>query len=149
MMDRRRALVKMCAAMIGVVSSSSSAFGSILRGNLAGSQSAISSIAPKEATDDAFDDRLRSDIARIAPRANSEEGVPVILACENLVTSKTSSKAKSVQLTTFNAAVVAEFRKNAEAWGRVRPNPAEADVAKLIQILAYRDFASGEMERRP
>ena len=34
---------------------------------------------------DSADDRLRNDLSRLAGRVYSEEGIPMVLACENLV----------------------------------------------------------------
>ena len=149
MINRRGALRAMSVVVIGAVGSSSSAFARILRWGVSGSRGAVLGVQPQGAADGAIDDRLRKDIARLAPRADSEAGVPVILACENLVSHETSQKVNPVRLTTFNTALVSEFRQNAKAWERIQPNAPDTDVAKLIQILAYRDFADGGMERRP
>ena len=78
----------------------------------------------------------------VAPRAYSEEGVPVFLACENLLTVATS-QSRPVTLTPFNAAVASDFRQRAEAWQRSHPDATADDVAKLIEALAERDFAAG------
>ena len=96
---------------------------------------------------DAVDDRLRQDLARLAPRAYSEEGIPVFLACEDLVADGTSQKS-TVMLTPFNTAFASEFRKNAAAWQRIHPDATDSDVAKLIEVLADRDFANGGTEHK-
>ena len=46
-------------------------------------------------------------------------------------------------LTPFNATFAADLRKNAEAWQRIYPHATDADVGKLIEVLADRDFAGG------
>lgn len=78
------------------------------------------------------DDQLRKDLA---PHEYSEEGIPVFLACEDLT--------KRPALTPLNAAVASEMRSNAEAMQRIKPDVAPDDVAKLIEVLAHRDFARG------
>ncbi len=118
---------------------------------LAMSATAVAGIRPfhttwlrllQTAAPESIDDRLRKDIARLGPREYSEEGIPVFLACENLA----ASKSASVKLTAFNAALAAEFRKNAAAWQRIKPDAPDADVAKLIEVLAERDFSNGGKE---
>ena len=83
----------------------------------------------------------------MATRADSEEGVPVFLACVNLVVDKSSQKAPQGKVTKLNAAVVSEFRETAAAWERIQPNSPEGDVGKVIQILAERDFSNGGTEQ--
>ena len=145
MMNRRGALAAMAAATCGAVSSSA-AIARILR-SPQGVTSAAASTLPNGALKDAVDERLRKDLARLAPREYSEEGIPVFLACEDLVTEKTTPNAART-LTPFNAALAADFRKNAEAWQRIHPEPPNADVAKIIEVLADRDFADGGKEYR-
>jgi peptidoglycan/xylan/chitin deacetylase (PgdA/CDA1 family) len=84
------------------------------------------------ASKDDVEDRLRKDLA---PHEYSEEGIPVFLACEDLT--------KRPALTPLNAAVASEMRRNAQAMQRVKPDVEGGDVAKLIEVLAQRDFARG------
>lgn len=90
-----------------------------------------------------IDDRLRADLARLAPRVYSEEGIPVLLACENLVPSKDAHKPAKVTLTALNAAFASALHRNAEAFQRIRPDAQAKDVAPLIEVLADRDFTHG------
>ena len=99
-----------------------------------------SSSAPAKTT---LDDLLREDLARLAPRAYSEEGIPVFLACENLVADKTSRAPGKVALTPTNTALASAVHRNAEAWQRIRPDAQGKDVAQLIEVLADRDFTRG------
>ena len=96
-----------------------------------------------------IDDRLRKDIARLKPRVYSEDGIPVFLACENLVPVKASQTPAKVELTAMNSALASAFHRNAEAWQRIRPDAKPGEVAQLIEVLADRDFTNGgsEMER--
>ena len=96
---------------------------------------------------DAFDDRLRKDVARLSPRVYSEEGIPVFLACENLV--HTSHEPATVALTPMNKALASALERNAEAWQRIRPDAQAKEVAQLIEVLAYRDFTQGGTTEEP
>ena len=150
MLSRRRVLLGFTTAAIGAWGSSGHALVRMLGWSSASSQAAGTQPTDTENPENAaVDDRLRQDLARIASRADSEEGVPVILACEDWFAEQTSHRAAPAQLTLFNLAFASELRTNAAAWERLRPNPAETDVATLVQILAYRDFDSGRLEQRP
>ncbi len=151
MMNRRGALAAMAAATFGAVPSGA-ALVRLLQSGQAQTQGAASGNPAsgnltKDPVKDAIDERLRQDLARLAPRANSEEGVPVLLACEDLVVDKPSQKS-TVTLTAFNAALASDFRKTSEAWQRIHPDAADTDVAKLIEVLAVRDFANGGTEQK-
>ena len=138
MMNRRKALVAIAAAT-GSAVSSKAALARLLESGQAHHESP-SGAPPKEAIS-AVDARLREDLARLAPRAYSEEGIPVFLACEDLVRDGTSRQPAA--LSRFNAAFAADLRKNAEAWQRIHPDATDADIGKLIEVLADRDFAGG------
>jgi hypothetical protein len=127
MINRRELLVRVGAATLSAATASTSALAELL--NDAAAQS--------------VDERLRQDLARLTPRANSEEGVPVFLACLNLVADKSTHKVPPVQLTPLNRTVAAEFRQVAAAWERIRPNSPASDVAEVIVVLADRDFSNG------
>ena len=139
MMNRRRALVAIAVAT-GSAVSSKAALARLLESGQAHHDA--SSGAQREDAVNEVDVRLREDLARLAPRAYSEEGIPVFLACEDLVSNRTS-RHFAATLTPFNAALAADLRKNAEAWQRIHPDATDADIAKLIEVLADRDFAGG------
>ncbi len=139
MMNRRMALVAIAAATGGAVSSRA-AFAGLLESGQA-QHDAPPGAPPKEAVTE-VDVRLREDLARLGSRAYSEEGIPVFLACEDLVPYR-ASRQSAASLTPFNAAFAADLRKNAEAWQRIHPDATDADVGKLIEVLADRDFAGG------
>ena len=103
--------------------------------------------APCAEPNEVIDDRLSRDIARMAFRADSEEGVPVLLACINQVVGRSVSKAAAVKLVPWNAQIAGEIRQDAAAWQRIRPNCPVSDVAHLIQVVAQRDISAGGMER--
>lgn len=138
MMNRRKALGLMAttaAGGFGIMNSKLNAFGQAAAGNPQPS--------PND-TSQADDDSLRKDLARMAPRADSEEGVPVLLACQDLVAEK-----KWARTTATNAAIAAEFRRTAAAWQRLKPAAPVTDVGNLIQVLADHDFAQGGREQAP
>ena len=104
--------------------------------------------AAEAPSSDTIDDRLRADLARLAPRIYSEEGIPVFLACVNLVPAKTSQPAPKVSLTPLSAALASTLHRNAEAYQRIRPGAEAKDIAPLIEVLADRDFSRGETTER-
>ena len=82
---------------------------------------------------------LRDDLARMgSPHEYSEEGVPVVLACVDLVAELAGKKGASA--TPFSAQIASDLRRYADEWQRLHPDAMESDAAKLIQILAERDF---------
>ena len=85
---------------------------------------------------------LRDDLARMSsPHELSEEGVPVFLACVDVVAEKAGKKGPSP--TPFSAQIASDLRLYGDAWRRLHPDAQEGDVAKLINVLAERDFARG------
>jgi hypothetical protein len=79
MMNRRNALGVLAATAVGGLGSSRSKLGAFLQAAGGTAQ------APADATAASADEQLRKDLARMAPRADSEAGVPVLLACQDLV----------------------------------------------------------------
>ena len=141
MMNRRGALAAMAAATFGAVPASAALAG-LLPTDPAQTDGAASGNPPKGAAQDAVEERLGQDVARLAPRAYSEEGVPVFLACENLEADK-ALRGPKVELTPFNTSVASDFRKTAEAWQRIHPDAPDTDISKVIEVLADRDFTNG------
>ena len=84
----------------------------------------------------------------MSKRANSEAGVPVLLACVDLAPLKGTNKPPVPQLSPWNKTVTAQFKQTVAAWERVNPKPQEGDVGKVIQVLATRNFASSGGERQ-
>jgi len=133
MISRRGAMLSISAAALTGIRPLQVTWTRILQSD------ATSSQAPQAAKDNeqqTLDDRLRKDTA---PHEYSEEGIPVFLACVNLAAKKNTP----IKLTPFNVALAAELRKNAAAWMRIKPEAPADDVAKLIEVLATRDFANG------
>jgi peptidoglycan/xylan/chitin deacetylase (PgdA/CDA1 family) len=138
MMNRRNALGVLAATAVGGLGASRSKLGAFLQAAGGTAQ------APADATAASADEQLRKDLARMAPRADSEAGVPVLLACQDLVAEKMWAKT-----TAANAAIAAEFRRTAAAWQRIKPGAPATDVGNLIQVLADHDFANGGNEPAP
>lgn len=145
MKNRREVLIGMSAAALGAAAAPAHALTGFIESIHHGAEG-LTSAAP-DAGNDSVDERLRKDLARLAPRENSEEGVPVFLACINLVPDPSLHKVPPIQLTALNTAVAAEFRQTAAAWKRIRPNAPVADVAEVIVVLADRDFSNGGTEQ--
>lgn len=94
--------------------------------------------------DASIDNRLRDDLARLAPRVYSEEGIPVFLACVNLVPARGSRLPSRPALSPLSGALASSLQRNAEAYQRIRPGAVAKDIAPLIEVLADRDFSRGE-----
>lgn len=99
--------------------------------------------APATASGDELGDQVLKDLTRLGSRVYSEEGIAVFLACENLVRGGDGAPVVLPAPEPLNTALAATFRRYAEVLPRVRPNVTEGDVAKLVELLAERDFAAG------
>lgn len=86
-----------------------------------------------------------TDVARLASRTYSEEGVPMFLACENLAVTNTSTVSAS-PLSDLNRKLIAAFQRYVGEWRRVHPRAHASDVAKIVEFLADQDFSSGGVE---
>ncbi len=87
---------------------------------------------------DTVEKALREDLTRLGERAYSEEGIPVFLACVDLVAPKNGRAI--VPTSALSRTVASDLRKNGEAWLRIYPKASDGDVSKLIELLAERDF---------
>lgn len=99
--------------------------------------------APKAASDEELGDQVLRDLTRLGSRVYSEEGIAVFLACENLARRPDGSAGALPAPTALNHSLATTFRKYAEVLPRVRPDVVEGDVAKLVELLADRDFTGG------
>ena len=84
---------------------------------------------------------LRDSLARVGSHDYSEEGVPVFLACVNLVAEQAGKTGPSP--TPFSAQIASDLRRYGDAWQRLHPDAPETDAAKVIEMLAERDFVRG------
>jgi hypothetical protein len=94
---------------------------------------------PGASAGDPVEQSLREDLARLGSREYSDEGIPVFLACEDLVAAKTHRHPPPPSA--WSQTVAADLRKNGEAWLRIFPKAPDTDISKLIELLAERDFS--------
>ena len=90
-------------------------------------------------------EKLITELARLETRDYSREGIPMLLACENLVPDGTSEVAAAAPLAS-NLELAATFRQYAASLPEVRNDLTEGDVAKLVELLAMQDFAASGKE---
>lgn len=132
MINRRTTLLSMAAAFGAAISNAA-------LGRFAGSAPTKPAAGAAKSTGEA---ELHDDLVRMAaPREYSEEGVPVFLACVDLVAEQAGKSGPPAN--PFSAQIAANLRRYGDAWQRLHPDAPEGDVARLIQILADRDFVRG------
>jgi hypothetical protein len=119
-MNRREALLLFAAGCV------------VLRDALAQSAQTLS---PEE-------EKLQAELNMLAQRVYSEEGIPMFLACENLAGDQPKSRVQQGS-SPMNQKVVAAFHRYAAEWQRIHPDAKESDVAKIVELLANRDFVAG------
>jgi len=86
-----------------------------------------------ETTQDDEAARLLSELDRLSARNYSQEGIPVFLVCEDLVSRRDPSRPEP---RTQTAELASTFRKWANVLLRARPEATPADIPKLIEVLA-------------
>jgi len=91
----------------------------------------------------AEEQKLQSELATLARRVYSEEGIPMFLACENLTGAQPNSQTQPGKL---NHNVATAFHRYAAEWQHMHPDAKVADVAKIVELLANRDFTAGGLE---
>jgi hypothetical protein len=87
------------------------------------------------------DRALKDDLATMGSHEYSDEGIPVFLACVNLVAEKAGQPV--AETTKFSKQVAADLRRYGDAWLHMHPDAPDTDVSKVIEVLAVRDFAYG------
>ncbi len=142
MIKRRGALVAIAAAAFGGVDWLISR--SYLPSQLSVAHISLSAFAAERVN--TVDDAMRADLARLGGHAYSEEGIPMFLACENLAASQTSPD-RALLPSALNKKVASAFHRYAAEWQRIHPEAPATDVAKIVELLADRDFAEGGTER--
>ncbi len=100
-----------------------------------------------EDTEDA--DRLLQDLSELAARDYSEEGVAVFLVCENLAGMEDGKSRQAFVPLALNQQLAGDFNRYAGMLPQLRPEVSEADVAALVELLAYRDLAAADRELPP
>ena len=142
MISRRGALAAIAASTFGRLGSF------IVRGQQLRQYNAANSFTASGAQlADSHNESLSESLNRLGKRVYSEEGIPMFLACENLGPNQTSPERTPVPPTPLNEVVASAFRQYADEWQHTRPNAPATDVAKIVELLAYRDFAAGGVEK--
>jgi len=80
--------------------------------------------------------RLQADLAALKRPDGSEEGVAVLLVGENLA----ATERKLHEGSSEGTKLAQDFRRIAEAYIQLQPAAPEADIPKLVEVLAHRDF---------
>jgi hypothetical protein len=88
---------------------------------------------------------VNTDLSRIGSRVYSEEGVAMFLACENLVPDGTSGN-EAPAPSALNEKVASAFQRYAREWEHAHPDAPAGDVAKILEVIADKDFSSGGRE---
>ena len=138
-MNRREALVSLGLTTLSGVAWSKT-WSSTASGLLQAAVAPANVPATITPADNAIDHRLREDMEHLSSRVNSEEGIQMILACDNLVPDPRTHKLTTPALMPLNAALAAAMHRDAAAYLRLKPQAKYKDVAKLIEVLTYRDF---------
>lgn len=86
----------------------------------------------------AGDQAMQADLARLGSHEYSDEGIPVFLACVNLVAEKTGQP--TAPATDLSKRVAADLRRYGDAWHTLHPDAPDSDASKVIEVLAERDF---------
>lgn len=76
------------------------------------------------------------EIARLDARYYTEEGVAMVLSCEDLA----APGPASFEPTEFNRQFSAAFQHYADVLGQLRSDLATSNVATVVELLAWRDL---------
>lgn len=85
---------------------------------------------------------LLDELSRVAARAYSEEGIPMILAGEDLAGGG-SGAPEGFEPGAQNERLAGAFREYAALLPGLDRERTEYDVAMLVELLALRDFQAG------
>lgn len=91
------------------------------------------------ATDLRLGEAMRQDLARLEQRAYSEEGIPVLLIGVNLANDAPAGR-RSTAERRARAPLAEAFDRHARVFQSINPKATGADVAKVIELLAEREF---------
>lgn len=98
--------------------------------------------------DSASPERLSQDLERLGKRTYSDQGIPVLLICENRAPASPGSRGGRLP-GKESRWLAAEFRRQVEVFKRLRSQRTEEDVPKLIEVLADRDLEQRTRAHRP
>lgn len=97
----------------------------------------------------AFRRRLIRDYRFTSSRTYSEEGIPVFLAGDDLTGSALAPEFAVSTSAKLGTRLATDLRRAATVLGEARLATAEADLGKLIEVFAARDFGSLRQDRHP
>jgi hypothetical protein len=146
MIPRRHALLKITWSMLTSAWALVACSPSRLRSGKANTNLGVSRSGSKRREQLAA--ALEEDLTRLRQRAYSEEGIPVFLLGENLAAEPPASRPnpseQRARITMANA-----FREHAEIFQALHPNATGSDVAKIVEVLAERDFGPPGQRGKP
>jgi hypothetical protein len=87
------------------------------------------------------DEELLKDLDRLAVRVNSEEGIPMFLACEDL-----GADRQEETDTQFNHEFVSTLLRDAGWVQTARPDAPLTVLAKIVERLSEVDFALSKQQ---
>ncbi len=86
-------------------------------------------------------EQLFAALEHLENRYYTEEGTAMILACENLSSISAEQPANRISAE-MNQRFYAGFQHYAELLLRLETEPVTADVAAIVELLAYRELAA-------
>lgn len=89
----------------------------------------------------AADRALQEDLARMGAHEYSDEGIPMFLACVDVVAEKAGRA--GAPPAALSQSVAADIRRYGDAWLKQHPEAPATDISKVLEVLAERDFAHG------
>jgi len=128
LIQRREAIIKLALGVLGTVW----AFISCTPLNRASRRTQTADLPPADLAS-----RLEEDLVLLGKRKYSEQGVPTFLVCENLAPrERLDGNAPLGE----GAALAEDFRRHTDLMFRLHPEVTKEDVARLVELLADRDF---------
>lgn len=101
---------------------------------------ALSGSIVAQASSSTFESQMQAYIAATETREYSEEGVPMIVVCEDLTA---QAPAPPVYSKSMNDTLAPLYRTYVETWSRLQPNAPAVDAGKLLEFLSSRHFFDG------
>jgi hypothetical protein len=128
LIQRRDAISKLAVGVLGTVW----AFISCTPLNRTSRRTQTANLLPAELAS-----RLEKDLVLLGKRKYSEQGIPTFLVCENLAPGERLDGDAPLG---EGAALAEDFRQHTDLMFRMRPEVTKEDVARLVEVLADRDF---------
>jgi hypothetical protein len=129
MMDRRKLLIGTGAAATYAFSAS-----------ILPSRDAAASGRPELVSENEETEQLLYELARLEARYYTEEGVAMVLACENLAVPPGDASAASFGPGNLNERFSCAYRHYVNQLNELRRDLGEHDAVAVLEYLAWRDF---------